>query len=169
MQLLIIRHAIAEDRLEFGKHQMPDDERPLTARGVERMRQGALGLARTIGRVDVLATSPLRRAHQTANIVQDALHAPKPMVVDELSPGRDAAAFAAWLGVLPADATVAVVGHEPDLSELIGWFTAGQARSFVAFKKGAACLLDIDGQPRAGSAQLLWLLTPKQLRSLGGS
>lgn len=168
MQLLIVRHAIAEDRVEFAKQSSNDDKRPLTAKGVERMRQGALGLKRVLGRVDVLATSPLRRARQTADIVQDALEAPKPMVTDELAPGRGPGAVAAWLAALPADATVAVVGHEPDLSELVGWLTSGEARSLVVLKKGAACLLDVASPPGPASAALLWLLTPTQLRALGG-
>ena len=168
MQLLIIRHAIAEDRVEFARKGTDDDARPLTAKGIERMRQGALGLQRVVDRVDVLATSPLRRARQTADIVQDALKAPKPMVTDALAPGHGPEAVAAWLDPLPSDATVAVVGHEPDLSELVGWLLSGQARSLVALKKGAACLLDVAGPPGPGSAALLWLLTPKQLRTLGG-
>jgi phosphohistidine phosphatase len=168
MQLLIIRHAIAEDRAEFARRGKDDEERPLTAKGAERMRQGALGLQSLLGRVDILATSPLRRARQTADIVQDALKAPKPTVTDALAPGRGPEALAAWLDPLPAEATVAVVGHEPDLSELVGWLLGGQARSLVALKKGAACLLDVAGPPGPGNAQLLWLLTPKQLRTLGG-
>jgi phosphohistidine phosphatase len=169
MQLLIIRHAIAEDRVEHAARGLHDDQRPLTAKGVERMRQGAAGLRRVVPRVDVLAASPLKRAQQTAAIVQDALDAPKPMLRDELSPESPPGALASWLGFLPQDATVAVVGHEPHLSELIGWFTTGEARSTVELKKGAACLLEIAGAPQPGSAVLLWLLTPKQLRLLGNT
>lgn len=62
MELLIIRHAIAEDPVEHAKRGRGDDERPLTAKGVERMRQGAAGLRRLVPRVDVLAASPLARA-----------------------------------------------------------------------------------------------------------
>lgn len=168
MQLLIIRHAIAEDRVEHAKRGRNDDERPLTAKGVERMRQGAAGLQRLVPRVDVLATSPLRRAQQTAAIVQDALDAPKPMMRDELAPEGAPAALADWLGFLPPDGIVAIVGHEPHLSELIGWFTTGEPRSTVELKKGSACLLEIAGTPQAGSAVLRWLLTPRQLRLLAG-
>jgi len=168
MQLLIIRHAIAEDRVEHAQSGRSDDERPLTAKGVERMRQGALGLKRLVPRVDVLATSPLRRARQTAAIVQDAVDAPKPMVIDELSPERTPAALATWLGLLSPESVVAVVGHEPHLSEVAGWLTTGAARSFAELGKGGACLLEITGAPQPDSAVLRWLLTPKQLRLLGG-
>jgi phosphohistidine phosphatase len=167
MQLLIIRHAIAEDRVEHAARGHHDDQRQLTAKGAERMRQGAAGLKRLVPRVDVLAASPLKRAQQTAAIVQEALDAPKPMLRDELSPESAPGALASWLGLLPPDGLVAVVGHEPHLSELIGWFTTGEARSTVELRKGAACLLEITGTPQPGSAVLLWLLTPKQLRLLG--
>lgn len=169
MQLLIIRHAIAEDRVEYATLGRSDDDRPLTAKGVERMRQGAAGLKRLLPRIDVLATSPLRRARQTAAIVQDALDAPKPMLRDELSPGSAPGAVAGWLGMLPSEAVVAVVGHEPDLSELVGWLTAGEAHSIVELRKGAACLLEIAGRPEPGGAVLRWLLAPKQLRLLAGT
>jgi len=169
MQLLIIRHAIAEDPVEHAKRGRGDAERPLTAKGVERMRQGAAGLRRLVPRVDVLAASPLARAQQTAAIVQDALDAPKPMLRDELAPDGAPAALADWLAFLPSDGLVALVGHEPRLSELIGWLTTGEARSTVELKKGAACLLEISGRPQPGSAVLRWLVTPKQLRLLGGA
>jgi phosphohistidine phosphatase len=165
MQLLIIRHAIAEDPAAHAN----DSERPLTAKGVERMRQGAMGLKRLVPRVDVLATSPLRRARQTAAIVQDALDAPKPMMRDELAPGHAPAALADWLGFLPPAGVVAIVGHEPHLSELVGWLTTGEAISLIELKKGGACLLGIEGGPRAGGATLQWLLSPRQLRLLGSA
>lgn len=169
MQLLIVRHAIAEDRVEHAARGLQENDRPLTTKGMERMRQGAAGLKRLVARVDVLAASPLERARQTAAIVQDALGAPKPVLRDDLSPESSPSALARWLGALPQDGTVAVVGHEPHLSELIGWLTTGEAHSTVELRKGGACLLEITGTPRPGSAVLLWLLTPKQLRLLGGA
>jgi phosphohistidine phosphatase len=169
MKLLIVRHAIAEDRFEFAKHEVDDGQRPLTAKGIERMRACARGLKRLIERIDVLATSPLRRARQTADILQESLGAPKPMVVEQLAPGQEPDELADWLGFLPADSTVAVVGHEPDLSELIGWLTTGEAHSLVELKKGAACLLDLPGSPCAGGATLEWLLPPRALRLLDGT
>ena len=59
MRLLLIRHAIAVPR---GTPDVPDDERPLTKRGVTRFRSAARGLAEAVARPDVLLTSPLLRA-----------------------------------------------------------------------------------------------------------
>ena len=69
MKLLIIRHAIAVSR---NSADLPDDERPLTGRGRRRFRKAADGLARIVDRPDVLLTSPLRRAVQTAEIAAKA-------------------------------------------------------------------------------------------------
>src|SRR5262245_16026944 len=69
MRLLMIRHAIALPR---GPPDIPDDERPLTKRGAKRFRAAAEGLARIVARPDVLFTSPLPRARQTAEIAAQA-------------------------------------------------------------------------------------------------
>jgi phosphohistidine phosphatase SixA len=62
---------------------------------------------------------------------------------------------------------VALVGHEPGLSELASYLRAGSGGAVdLEMKKGGAALLSIDGTPQAGSALLRWLLTPKVLRSL---
>lgn len=168
MNLLLIRHGIAEDRFEFAKRATNDDERPLTDKGIVRMREGSKGIRRLVPSLDVLASSPLTRARQTADVVQKAYGSPRPMIAEALSPGREPEEIADWLGLLPTEATVAAVGHEPDLSELVGWLTTGERHGFVEMKKGGACLLEITGSPRACSARLEWLLTPRQLRLLAG-
>jgi phosphohistidine phosphatase len=168
MNLLLIRHGIAEDRFEFARQNGNDDERPLTDKGTARMRTGAEGLKRLAPSLDVLASSPLTRARQTADILQKVYGSPRPMIVEALSPGRDPEEVADWLALLAADATVAAVGHEPDLSELVGWLATGERHGFVEMKKGGACLLEITSSPGACSARVEWLLTPKQLRLLAG-
>src|SRR4029079_14353095 len=82
MRLLVIRHAIAEDRDEFANTGRPDGERPLTDAGRRRMRRNARGLRRLVGKFDVLATSPFTRAAETARIVADAMGIASPEVVD---------------------------------------------------------------------------------------
>ena len=72
MKLLVIRHAIAEDREVWARTSLDDGERPLTARGVDRMEQAARGLRRMVEKLDAIATSPLVRAMQTARIVNVA-------------------------------------------------------------------------------------------------
>ena len=62
---------------------------------------------------------------------------------------------------------VAIVGHEPHLGILVTWLMAGLNASRVALKKGSACLLEFPDTVAGGSATLLWLLTPSQLRRIG--
>ena len=72
-----------------------------------------------------------------------------------------------WLRAQPADATLALVGHEPDLGQLAGWLLSGRKTGFVQFKKGAAALIEFSGAPAAGKGTLAWLLTAAQLGEIG--
>jgi phosphohistidine phosphatase len=166
MKLLVIRHAPAEDRAEFARTGLPDEHRPLTAEGRERMRRAARGLREAVPAIGVLAASHLVRAAQTAEIVAGRYGVPV-VTRRELAPEADPDALVPWLRDHGADETVAVVGHEPHLGFLVGWLTSGRHDSFVELKKGAACLLEFDEPPTAGGATLLWALAPAHLRALG--
>jgi phosphohistidine phosphatase len=61
---------------------------------------------------------------------------------------------------------VAVVGHEPSISLILSWLLTGTERRIFSFRKGGACLLEFSGEIGAGTATLLWALTPAQLRDL---
>ena len=93
MDLLVIRHAIAVDPAD----STDDDSRPLTAEGKKKMRQGAQGLRQSVPQIDVLATSPLTRAVETAEIVSEAYEDLARVVVPALAPGHPASAVAEWL------------------------------------------------------------------------
>ncbi|HEX4469200.1 MAG TPA: phosphoglycerate mutase family protein, partial [Gemmatimonadaceae bacterium] len=73
MDLLVIRHAIAEDKERFAASGRNDDLRPLTEEGRSKMRRAAQGLRTVVGRIAHLASSPLVRARETAEIVAPAL------------------------------------------------------------------------------------------------
>lgn len=167
MKIILIRHAIAEDRLVFGGQNSNDELRPLTEKGKKRMLQGSIGLSRLEPQVDYLFSSPLTRAVETAEIIAQAYPKATTSITSTLSPGGNRDQLVEQLQAIPRDANVALVGHEPDLSELIAWFCTGSDFSFLRLKKGAACLLECIGQPGAASAEMQWALTPKQLRSLG--
>jgi len=175
MNLLIIRHAIAEDKERFAATGRHDDQRPLTEAGRDKMRRAAEGLRTVIPRVAVLASSPLVRARETAEIVAPAVSVARVEIVDALRPDRDVKELLDWLRERIApneknddERTVAVVGHEPHLGGLVTWLMCGKTESRIELKKGAACLLHFDDTPSAGEALLRWALTPSQLRSLGG-
>ena len=161
-ELYFIRHGLAEDRGE----QWPDDaKRPLTEEGISRARKQARGLARLGVSFDIVLTSPLVRARQTAEIVAAAFD-PRPyfVQVESLAPGGAYQAILADLEKHARKTRVAIVGHEPDLGELAARLIG--ARHAIAFKKGAVCRIDVDALPPGGPGALRWFMTPKMLRSI---
>jgi phosphohistidine phosphatase len=129
------------------------------------MRRNARGLRRLVGKLDELASSPLSRALQTAEIVADAFGELEIETLPALAPGGAPRDVATWIASQGSqDGMLAVVGHEPDLGELVCWFLAGRG-SFVPLRKGGACLLEL-ASASPGSAKLLWSLTSRQLRRL---
>ncbi len=168
MRLYLLRHGPAGSRDTW---QGDDALRPLTEKGARRMREAAAGMKRLGLAVDTVATSPLARARQTADIVADTLHLP----VEEqkgLSPGFGLAQLAGLLTIYTEASGLMLVGHEPDFSALIGRLIVSRGEAQVMLKKGACCALDLpdetpdpdhDAKQLAGSATLLWLLTARQL------
>lgn len=165
MRLLVIRHAIAEDREEFARLGKDDALRPITRDGAREMERNVDGLRVAVPRIDRLACSQLVRARQTAAIVSAAYGLTDVPALDALAPEQPPESVLEWLGRLPDLDVVAIVGHEPHLGILVTWLLTGQQGSCLVLKKGGACFLELDRlQPRAG--RLRWLLTPSQLRHL---
>lgn len=166
MYLLLIRHAIAEDRVEFARSGKPDHYRPLTRKGRRRMTLGAAGLRTIVPEIDVLASSPLTRAEQTAEILAGEYDIPRFVRVEALGTG-DGQALLEWLRQFGDEDVVAVVGHEPHLSEWASWLLSGGMGDFLLVKKGSAILIEFADAVRPGEAWLHWALTPRHLRRLG--
>jgi phosphohistidine phosphatase len=165
VKLLIIRHGPAGDRAEWEAEGRDDRLRPLTLQGKKEMRRIVEGLATIVSRIDLLATSPLVRAAQTAEIVASHFDC-EPVTVDALAPGNDPDEVVKWLREQRED-VVAVVGHEPDLSTVAGYLLTGKSSSFLTLKKSGTCLLELDDPAGPGKARLEWLLTPRVLKQLG--
>ncbi len=166
MDLLVIRHADAGDAAEFAKSGRPDAERPLSREGRKKMHQEARGLLSLVPEIAVLASSPLTRARETADIVAEAYGGLDVETVLALRPGEPPAKLAEWLRQRDADGVTAVVGHEPHLGLTIGWLVTGDTRPIVELKKGAVCLVAAEDTWDAGSALVRWALAPGQLRRL---
>src|SRR4051812_18330665 len=168
LRLILIRHGIAADQQTFAKTGEDDTARPLTAEGRKKMREAARGLLRISPKIDAIATSPLKRAVQTAEIVHKRYdEKPQFIELDLLSPGGSPSKLFGWLKSHDLDGgTVALVGHEPDLGQWAGYFLTGQQESFVTFKKGAACILDFPARLAACKGILHALLQPGHLRKL---
>jgi phosphohistidine phosphatase len=164
VDLLVVRHAVAEDREVFAQTGRPDAERPLTDEGRRKFAKGARGLHGLVEAIDVLATSALARATQTGDILVVEYGLGPAVRLDELAPEADPSSLVPWLRRHRRRSLVAVVGHEPHLSHLVEHLLVGTRAGFVALKKGGACLLALGGAAQAGRAELRWLLTASQLR-----
>ena len=167
MELLIVRHAIAEDREVFAATGREDGLRPLTAEGTRKMKRTARGLREVVPNIDLLISSPFTRANETAEILRREYDLDRVETARELEPGTALDDVATWLGQLDQN-VVAIVGHEPQLGCLVTYLVTSSERSGVELKKGGACLIEFDGKPRAGRGRLLWAIPPGILRDLAG-
>jgi phosphohistidine phosphatase len=166
MQLLVIRHGIAEEAETFAATGLDDSHRPLTKSGKRKMKEVAAGLLAIVETLDVIGASPLLRAQQTAEIVAKAYGDLPVITVQALSPGSDPSGLVDWLGQHASAEVVAIVGHEPDLGMLVTWLMTGARDSRAAMSKGGAALLEFSSRVTAGSGTLAWLLTGSQLRRI---
>ena len=165
MELYLMRHGIAQPRDDAAG----DFDRPLTDKGATRVRNAAKGMRRLGLKFDAILSSPLVRARQTADIVAGLLHhEPGVEELPSLAPEISVDKLIADLARYERRGCLMLVGHEPSLSNAVAQLIAGKSGMVhLEFKKAGLCRLEIDSTPRAGSATLRWLMTPKQLRSLG--
>jgi phosphohistidine phosphatase len=156
MILYFLRHGRADRSAWMGM----DFERPLTEDGKERMVQEAESIHQLDLGPDVILTSPLVRAYQTAEIVAERLSMHDLLVVDErLEPGFGPGDLEEILEEYPQADEIMLVGHEPDFSETISYLIGGGT---IVCKKGSLARVDlVDAGPLAG--ELVWLIPPKAL------
>lgn len=139
MELYLVRHAIAAD----GGEQIPDSSRALTDKGRRRFQKAAKAFARLGRRIDLILTSPLVRAVQTAEILAGAADHGEVGVLEELEPGTEVPALRAAFEKRAGKArSLALVGHDPQLSALLASLSAVRATD-LDFKKGAIVRLDV--------------------------
>jgi len=168
VQILLVRHGIAEDP-EAGSPK-PDSGRQLTKKGRKQMKLVARGMRRIVGKVNMVACSPYTRAVQTAEILLKEFRKkgdPEFLIVDEIRSGVSPEDATDWLARQDPDATLVLVGHEPDFSELMSHLTSGGHGAYARFSKAGACLISFGATPSAGNGDLIWLLTPDVFGWLG--
>lgn len=163
MKLYILRHTNAAER---DPEKYPDDgQRPLTEAGVKKMTQIAQSLGKMDIRVDLILSSPFQRARNTAEIARKSLRLGKDRLVltDHLLPFGDAAQLIAEINEKYPGSNLLLVGHEPDLSELVSFLLTGDILLSLRLKKGGICCLSIDELVAGKCATLEWLLNSAQL------
>ena len=168
-QVYLIRHGIAAEP-EAYEH---DQDRPLTAKGRAKTKAVAQQMSALDLAFDEILTSPLVRAQQTAEILLSANLAPHLTVTEHLAP---MGSFANWLAWLDANLTqnmnsggcspnvLALVGHEPDLSQWAELLIWGEAKGVLQLKKAGVIGIEIPDQiDPIGNSILFWLTPPRLL------
>lgn len=161
MIIYFLRHASAGEPLSNLKK---DEKRALDETGVEQCGYVGRALAALDVQVDVILSSPLKRAAQTASLVGNEMgHEGKLQLEDGLRPTADFADFRKLLDKYAKHDAVMVVGHNPNLSEFLGRsISENGCEAAVELKKGAVARVDRS----RNAASLTWCLTPKILRTL---
>ena len=165
MTLYVLRHGIAEDAAPGGD----DAARTLTPRGRIRLRAEARGMRTLRLQIDLLLTSPLRRAAETAAVVSEVYGGqPAPRVLPALASGVAPAETVRALRPFARQGHVMIVGHEPGLSGVASLLLTGSAETLsLLLKKGGLAALELTDRTSAPGATLRFMLTPRQLRRLG--
>lgn len=160
MDLYLIRHA---DALALGeKGNTQDSERPLSEKGYAQSKQLGTWLQRKGIALDQVFTSPLLRAHQTAEgIVGSMSSAPSLQPCPELAPGEKPKRLAKVLRQWGGE-RAALVGHMPDLPTFASWLV-GSKRAQIDLAKAGVAYLKVPDEPCKGGGVLVWLVTPELL------
>ena len=162
MKLYLLRHG---DAVETGDPKFKDAERPLTPKGIQRTKQLAHALQQMEISFEVVLSSPLTRANETAETVIRGLDfTGKLELTDSLSPFGSMENLVSQLNTLrPVPENVLLVGHEPYLSGFISLLCTGGPGLALTMKKGALCRLEVESPTCGKCGTLEWLLPPRVL------
>jgi len=164
--LMLLRHGIAEDAAPGEA----DAERRLTGEGKRKLREVAAGMRALKLPVDVILTSPLRRARETAEIVavEHGIDESAVFTTAALAPAGDRDALFTVLGSHTRAEGIVLVGHQPDLGELASVLLVGTPGLVqLPFKKAGLAAISVALLPPRTAGTLEFFVTPGQLRRIG--
>jgi phosphohistidine phosphatase len=164
MELYLIRHGIAALREDYAK----DEERPLTSKGRQKTSQVAKQLHERGVHFNLILTSPLVRARETAAILQDAGLSSQVEEFSNLAPDGEINAWVSWLEeryqATTANQCLALVGHQPDLGNWAETLVWGNAQEKLVLKKAGVIGLNVpEIKKPVGHSELFLLTSPKWL------
>lgn len=161
MIIYFLRHASAGESMVNPKK---DEKRGLDQEGIEQCGYIGRGLAAIDAHVDVVISSPLKRASQTASLVGNEMgYEGKLQIENALRPGAVFADFSRMIEKYAKLESIMVVGHNPNLSQFLGTvISESGCEAAIDLKKGAVARVDM----RRSSGSLLWCVTPKVFRML---
>ncbi len=163
LKIYLVRHAIAEP-LATGKYKT-DAERPLTEAGFAQAQMVANALKAVGARLKLVISSPYLRAEQTAKVFADNFNC-ELIKSAKLSPGVAVKSFIESLEAYQSKDELMLVGHEPDMGELVSVLVGGSPVFRMPFRKSAVCLVNCEEVPPALSGNLEWILTPDLISGL---
>lgn len=164
VDLYVLRHGEAGKRLAAGAK---DSERALTVAGEKEVEEIAGAIATLGVKPDLVATSPLARARQTAVIVAKRLKIKNKLQDwDELKPEGSRMKLYERLARMKPEASVMVVGHEPYLSSLVSELAFDGQRGRVVMKKASLARVAVASFRPRPRGELRWLLTPKVMKRI---
>jgi len=160
MLVYFLRHASAG---QSRANPVQDNQRPLDKDGIEQCRDVGRLLAAMEAKVDVIVSSPLKRAAETATLVAKEIGHDSKFVLDAaLGPGATLQKFRELLARYAKKEAVMVVGHNPSLSEFLSLLmTNGKSGNATDMKKGALARVEYE----KNQAVLNWMITPKIARA----
>lgn len=163
MDLFILRHGKAGQ----SSDRQHDSDRTLTGDGKDEIKKVARWMKSKKYRFDGIATSPLKRAHETAVIVVRLLGEEDRLTIwDELAPGGNPDKVFYRASQYGEEATVLIVGHEPALSMLISRIISGDDNASIVLSKGGLAKIRNCSFKKQPSGELQWLLTPTQMMDM---
>jgi phosphohistidine phosphatase len=163
MKLYIVRHAIAVPQ---GTSGIRDEDRPLTEEGMKKMRRVAVGLCALDFRPQLILSSPLLRARQTAEILLKAFDDKIELkIIPALAPSGQRPELYREIQLHGKKLeSLMLVGHQPSLGEIAGEIAFGSSEYPVEFKKGGACIIELEDVRGTPKGKMVSLLTPSVLR-----
>lgn len=162
MKLIFIRHGLAEGN--FSLDQEMDFDRVLTLEGIRRLEEIFKTFIKFEDNIDIIFSSPLARAIQTAEILWESYKKADLELMSDLDILDDPSHLVEYINFLPADGTYAFVGHDPHLTRVIASLLAlHPEHDFMKIKKGGICVLE--GRLLDGFNMEL-LISPKFLKKI---
>jgi phosphohistidine phosphatase len=162
MKLYVLRHGEAESVEEAGG---VDAKRRLTEEGAECIRKEATAMRRMRIEPEFIWTSPYVRALETAQITLEMLGFGQIEVLDELRPGAVAEELAKLIQTRGGSSLI-IVGHNPDLEDLISYLLKKDTTGSISLKKGSMALLRVERPIGPGTGSLLQMWTPRYLMKM---
>ena len=161
MIIYLVRHASAGEPMANPKR---DEKRPLDPDGIEQCGYMGRALAAINAQPDVVISSPLKRATQTASLIANEIgYEGKLQLETAMRPEASFPDFRRLLEKYSKQEAIMLVGHNPSITEFLArLINKSASEAQIEFKKGAAARVETERV----SATLNWLFTPKIARSI---